>query len=319
MTNEQSDLSGGHIPLTPPPASGPDSHGTAAPGFAGPGAAASAPENAPTPSSGRSPAGSAILTITAVIGGFALLGAGGTAAFAATGDLRTADRKDSVQSVDAEGVDSLDLQVNASSTRIEFGDVDEAELAVTSGRGPAWTLERSGDELVVRSPESRWGWWFGSWFGDEEIAVLTLPEELKDAALDADLTLNSGSLDVVGDFGGLRVDVSAGALDIEGAATGFDVDMSAGRADVLLDDVEEVSLGVSAGTLAVELTGTPPTQTTVDVSAGSLDLTVPDAGYTIMQDVSAGSLDATVTQSSSGGRVIDVTLSAGSVNIRPGD
>lgn len=306
MTNEQNDLTGGHTPLTSPQASAPQ---------------AAAPIEMPsaTPESGRSPGSTAILTVTAVVGGFALLGAGGTAAFAATGDLSNASRPDSVQTVDVEGIDSVDLDVNASSTRIEFGDVDEAELSITNGRGPAWTFEREGDELVVRSPESRWGWWFGTWFGDEEIAVVTLPEELRGEQLDGDFTVNSGSLDVKGAFGDLGIDVNAGSIDVEGEATGIDVDMSAGRADVTLDGVQRAVLGVSAGSLDVELTGTPPSQTTVDVSAGSLDLTVPDVGYAITQDVSAGSLDVKVDQSGSDRRMIDVTLSAGSVTIRPGN
>jgi len=310
MTNEQNDPTGGHTPLTPPPASGPETPETAEP----------TPNLAPqTPSAGRSAGSSAILTVTAVVGGFALLGAGGTAAFAATGDLSNANRPDSVQTVDVAGIDAVDLDVNASSTRIEFGDVEEAELSITNGRGPAWTFEREGDELVVRSPESRWGWWFGNWFGDEEIAVLTLPEELRGEQIDGDLTVNSGSLDVAGTFGDLAIDVNAGSIDVEGEATGVDVDMSAGRADVVLDGVDQAVLGVSAGSLDVELTGTPPARTTIDVSAGSLDLTVPDAGYAITQDVSAGSLDVKVDQSGSDRRAIDVTLSAGSVNIRPGN
>lgn len=312
MTNEQNDFAGGHTPLTPPLASVPTPASQPVP-------AETVEAPAETPAADRSSGSSAIMIITAVVGGFALLGAGGTAAFAATGDLSNASRPDSVQSVDVNGIDSIDLDVNASTTRIEFGDVDEAELAITSQRGPAWTFEREGDELVVRSPESRWGWWFGGWFGDEEIAVLTLPEELRDAKIDGDFTVNSGSLDVAGTYGDLEIDVNAGSIDVEGEATSIDVDMSAGRADIVLDSVDRAGLGVSAGSLEVELTGTPPTQTTIDVSAGSLDLTVPDVGYAITQDVSAGSLDATIDQTDSDRRVIDVTLSAGSVNIRPGN
>ncbi|OAN34043.1 hypothetical protein A4X16_05860 [Microbacterium sp. H83] len=259
------------------------------------------------------------MVTTAVVGGLALLGTGGTAAFAATGTLLTSsDRSDTVQTQDAAGVESLDLDVDAGNMRIEFGDVDEAELSVTNGRGPGWTFEREGDELVVRSPEFRWGWWFDGWFGDDESAVLTLPENLREASIDADLTLDAGSLDVVGDFGALDISVNAGALDLEGAASALDIDMSAGRADVLVDGVDEAGLQVSAGDLNVELTGSAPTRTTIDVSAGSVDLTLPSSSYAISQDVSAGTLDAQVDQSSGARRTIDVTLSAGSVTIRPG-
>ncbi|KJL22885.1 hypothetical protein RN51_01628 [Microbacterium oxydans] len=304
MTTDNNGDQGGHTPLTPPPAS------VAQP---------DAPHAAPTPPpAGRSSGATAVMIVTAVVGGLALLGAGGTAAAAAAGTIVTSNRADSVQSVDVAGLESIDLSADASSMRVEFGDVDEATLAITNGRGTPWRFERDGDELVVRSPQGVFGWWIGGWFGEEEIAVLTLPESLRDAGLDADLNLNAGSLDVAGDFGILDVSVNAGALDIEGAAKELDVQMNAGRADILLDGVTQADLGVSAGDLTVELTGTPPTQTALDVSAGTLDLTVPDVAYAISQDISAGTLNAEVDESSSSRRTIDVSLSAGTATIRPG-
>lgn len=313
MTTENNDASAEHTSFTPPPASPPP-----------PGAPQmSAPQAPPTPTSpppsegGRSSGATAVLVVTAVVGGIALLGTGGTAAAAAAGTVISSSRPDSVQTVDVAGIEGIDVDADASSMRVEFGDVDEAELAVTNGRGTAWTFERDGDELIVRSPQGVFGWWFGNWFGDEEIAVLTLPESLRGAGLDADLTLDAGSLDVDGDFGVLDVTVSAGALDATGSAEELDVQMSAGRADIILDGVSSADLGVSAGDLTIELTGTPPTQTTIDVSAGSLDLTVPDVEYAITQDISAGTLNAKVDEASSARRTIDVSLSAGTATIRP--
>jgi hypothetical protein len=312
MTTEQNDHQGGHTPLTPPPASAP----SAPP--APPSVPTAATPNADAPNGPGRPGGAtAIVVVTAIVGGLALLSAGGTAAVAATHDLRSNLAVDETYSVDVEGIDSLQLDADAASVHVEFGDVDEATLAVTNS-GPAWTFEREGDQLTVRSPESRWGWWFGNWFGDEQIVTLTLPEDLRDARIDGDLTLDAGSLDVDGDFGSLDADVSAGELHIAGSATALDVDMSAGRADILLDSVERAGLTVSAGDLRVELTGSAPSETTIDVSAGSLDLTVPDVEYAIMQNIDAGSLDATIDQSSSARRTIDVSLSAGGVTIRPG-
>lgn len=305
------DLQGGHTPLTPPPASAPEAPAPAQ---------AQAPAASGGGDTGRSSGATAVMILTAVVGGMALLGSGATAAVAATGSLvaSSTEGTDSVLSEDASGIQSIDLDVDAGTMRIEFGDVDEAELAITDSRGAAWTLERDGDSLVVRSPDFEFGWWFGSWFGDDQSAVLTLPESLRESALDADLTLDAGSLDVVGDFGDLDITVNAGALNVEGAASSLTIDMSAGRADATLDGVDQADLTVAAGDLNVELTGRAPSQTTIDVSAGSLDLTVPDESYSITQDVSAGSLDAKVDQSSDTRRVIDVSLSAGSVTIRPG-
>lgn len=305
MTTDNNGDQGGHTPLTPPPASAPQSDAP--------------PVAAPTPPpAGRSSGATAVMIVTAVVGGLALLGAGGTAAAAAVGTIATSNRADSVQSVGVAGLESIDLSADASSMRVEFGDVDEATLAITNGRGTPWRFERDGDELVVRSPQGVFGWWIGGWFGEEEIAVLTLPESLRDAGLAADLNLDAGSLDVNGDFGVLDVSVNAGALDVEGAARELDVQMSAGRADILLDGVNQADLGVSAGDLTVELTGTAPTQTAIDVSAGTLDLTVPDVEYAISQEISAGTLNAEVDEASSSRRTIEVSLSAGTATIRPG-
>ena len=314
MTTNNGDYQGGHTPLTPPPASASDQPQSVP-------QPQPAPAEPRSPESGRSSGATAIMILTAVVGGIALLGSGATAAVAATGTLiaSSTEGSDSVQTEDVAGLEALDLDVDAGNMRIEFGDVDEAKLSVTNSRGPAWTLEREGDDLVVRSPEFEFGWWFGSWFGDDQSAVLTLPESLREDGFDADLTLDAGSLDVVGDFGALDITVNAGALDVEGAANTLSIDMSAGRADALLDGVDEADLSVSAGDLNVELTGRAPSQTTIDVSAGSVDLTVPDESYSITQDVSAGSLDAKVDQSSGTRRLIDVSLSAGSVTIRPGN
>nr|WP_201470540.1 DUF4097 family beta strand repeat-containing protein [Microbacterium hydrocarbonoxydans] len=308
MTTSNDDHQGGHTPFTPPPASGPAEPAPAQ------------PQTATEPSTGQGGA-RAIMIVTAIVGGIALLGSGATAAVAATGGLVSSSTEStgSLQTEDVAGIQGIDLDVDAGNMRIEFGDVDEAELSVANRRGPEWTLEREGDDLVVRSPEFRFGWWFGSWVGDEESAVLTLPQKLQDAALDADLTLDAGSLDVIGDFGALDITVNAGALDIEGAASSLSIDMSAGRADAVLDGVGEADLTVAAGDLNVELTGRAPTQTTIDVSAGSLDLTVPDESYSIIQDVEAGSLDARVDQSGGARNTIEVSLSAGSATIRPGN
>lgn len=313
MTTEQNDFPSGQTPLTPPPVTEPQTMASIPP---------QGQESAPD--SSRSSGRTAILVVTAVVGGLALLGAGGSAAFAAGGDLLRGDRgatvgtfsgDGDVKTLDVEGVTSLDLDADASAVHVQFGDVDEAELEVTSDSGLSWTLERDGDELVVHRPDSPFNW-FPNWFGDEERVVLTLPDEL--SGLDADLTLDAGSLDVTGDFGRLDLNLSAGALDVEGSATIVGIDMSAGRADVLLDGVDEADLSISAGKLQVEFTGTAPSSTVIDASAGSVDLTVPDVEYDITQEVEAGSLDATVEQSSSARRTIDVRLSAGGVNIRPG-
>lgn len=254
-----------------------------------------------------------ITVLLAVIGGFALVGAGGTAAVAASGDLA---RTDSQQHIDVTGVESLDLETSASAVTVEFGDVAEAELTVRGGRGGEWTLTRDEEELVVRSPDTWFGWWFGSWFDDDRSVVLTLPAELE--GIDASFDVSAGSLEVSGRFGELDVDMAAGDVTVDGEATSLDAHLSAGSADILLDGVTEADLSASAGDLTVELTGTAPRETSIDVSAGRIDVILPAEQYRITQEISAGDLDNRLDQSSSSRNLIDVSVSAGSVTLRPG-
>ncbi|MBO9625780.1 MAG: DUF4097 family beta strand repeat protein [Microbacterium sp.] len=254
-----------------------------------------------------------ITVTTAIIGGLALVGVGGTAAIAASSDM---SRSSSVQHLDVAGVDSIDMQASASNVRVLFGDVEEAELSVEGGRGGAWTFRRDGDELVVRSPDTVFGWWWGGWFQDDRKVVLTLPQELE--GLDGSFELSAGGLDVSGTYGELDVEVSAGDLTVDGTAASLDANLSAGSATLALDDVDSADLSVSAGELNVELRGTAPRETSIDVSAGSADVSLPSGGYAVTQDVSAGTLDNRLENSAASRNSIDVTLSAGTVTLRPG-
>ena len=87
----------------------------------------------------------------------------------------------------------------------------------------------------------------------------------------------------------------------EGSARTLVVDLSAGAAEILLDDVREATFSVSAGAIDSRLTGVAPRQVTVDVSAGSLDLTLPDAIYDVRSDVSAGDFVNRLTTGSDAG------------------
>lgn len=308
MTTENNAESPDHTSFTPPPPS--------------PLPEAESPAASPSAAGRDRPSGAtSIMVLTAVFGGIALLATGGTAAAAATVSVFSSPGTDSNRTVSVDGIEAIAVEADASNMRVRFDDVDEAELSITNGRGADWTFEREGDELVVQSPSGAFGgwlsWWPGSWSLEDELAVLTLPNSLSSEEVDADLTLNAGSLDVRGDFGLLDLRVSAGTLNVEGSATNIDVQMSAGRADVVLDDVSAAELGLSAGNLVVQLTGTPPNQTAVDVSAGKVELTLPDVEYEVSQEVSAGTLNAEIDESSRARRTIDVTLSAGTVIILP--
>ncbi|WP_417509581.1 hypothetical protein [Microbacterium sp.] len=299
MNDDQQNLQGGHEVRATPPAREP-----------------------------RGSGGRATAIALAVFGGVVLLGAGGTAAFAATHDLREAAHPRGTgaqsQSVSVDGVESLRVDVAGSDVTARFGDVDEATLEVDGKGRSDWKLERHEDELVVSSPDRGFGGWFDiDWFGDdwlsEETVILTLPESLNDGRLDAEFTLSAGSLDIDGAYGEVDIEVGAGALKIDGSAESLDADVSAGRADVTLAGVTEADFTVSAGKIVAELIDTTPSSVSIDVSAGSLDLTVPDDAYRVNQEVSAGSLDNRLDTSNQSRFVIEASVSAGSVVLRAGD
>lgn len=254
----------------------------------------------------------AITVTLAVVGGLTLLGVAGAGALTAMQGTAV-PREDSTQTAATAGVSSLVVDADSGDMTIEFDDVATAQLTVTNGRRSEWTLERSGSDLIVQ--KSTWG--FDGWFDGNERIRLVLPESLNDGSLDASLDLTAGSLDVDGDFDELEIDMTAGSLALAGSATSFNMDISAGSADVLLDSVSTAALQASAGDTDVEFTGAAPTATTIDVTAGSLDVTMPDDSYDVRQDVTVGDLTNELDVSSASRRFIDVSLTAGSVTLSP--
>lgn len=253
----------------------------------------------------------AILAI--VFGSLVIVGA---IVSAVVGTIVSASVHTTNRSVEVAGVDRLDIDAAAGSLRVEFGSVREAELEVTSSWGAdRWVLEREGGSLVVGSPRT-WGpWWiFGGWFGGPGDAVLRLPQSLE--GLDADITFSAGTLDVDGEFAELDLTMNAGRADISGSAESLTADMNAGRADLELADVATATLTVNAGSLDAALTGSQPDEIAVDLSAGSLNLSVPEGDYVVTSDVSAGGFDNRIGSDPSASSTIHVEVSAGQVTLR---
>lgn len=256
---------------------------------------------------------SRVIAILAIVfGGILALG---TVGFAAASTITVASASTTAQTASVAGVSELTVDQGFGSLRVDFADVREAELVVTSTFGSdGWTLERTGTQLRVASPSWRFG--FGWPAGGETEAVLTLPDSL--AGLDADLSLGAGEMIVSGDFDDLVVEVGAGRVDVSGSAESADIGLAAGHADLQLDGVDTADLSVSAGQLDGELTGPQPDEITLDVSAGALYLTVPDGDYDVTSDVSAGEFDNRVGSTPGAASSIDVQVSAGQVVLDQG-
>ncbi|MGP3533353.1 hypothetical protein ACTU3I_01055 [Microbacterium sp. RD1] len=254
-------------------------------------------------------AGRVITILTAVLGGAILLAIilGGVRASLGAALARSETRTAAVG-----GVSNLDIDVSAAALVVRFDEVREATLDVRDSRGGSWTLERDGDTLRVETPRTPFFSWFGSGNGQ---ATLVLPAELEGS--DARFGLGAGSLSAEGAFGALQLDMSAGRMNVTGSAAQVTAEASAGRAELDLDDVDSADLQLSAGEMNVRLGGSAPTLVDVSVSAGSLQLDVPDAVYDVRSDVSAGSLDNRVRTDSAASAQIVVEVSAGGVTLRP--
>jgi hypothetical protein len=274
-----------------------------------------APERAaeaPQPPAGGS---RVVAIVIIVLGAIVLLGAMTSAVI---GTIASASVHTSTRSLDAAGVEDLGIDAAAGTLRVEFTDVQEAELEVTSSWGAEnWRFERDGDSLEVASPD-RLGWfgWRG-WFGDGGAdAVLRLPSALE--GLDADVSLAAGEFVTDGEFGELDLSLAAGSFDVSGSARSLSADVSAGRGTLELDGVSEAELTVSAGSLDAVLTGERPDVIDADVSAGTLRMTVPEGDYDVTSDVSAGEFDNGIGSTPGASSTIRVQVSAGQAVLESG-
>ncbi|MBS1699254.1 MAG: DUF4097 family beta strand repeat protein [Actinobacteria bacterium] len=274
----------------------------------------------PTQPSPR-PARGALTAITiaaAILGGGALVVAGGTAAFAAVNQVVHGNGSvASSTTADVAGVTGLKVEVGYGNATIRFADVETATLTATGQGSGDWTMRRSGEVLQVQRPTGPFGWWMGGWFGSDPQMTLTLPRDLE-GHLTAALSLDAGSLSAQGRFDTLSATVSAGELTVDGGASSVTTRVSAGSATLRLEDVTTADLSMSAGDMSATISGSQPDLVRLDVSAGSMDVTVPSGRYDLSKDTSAGSIDAQIRTDPSSTHRIQSTLSAGSITLREG-
>lgn len=225
--------------------------------------------------------------------------------------VRAAAQRTETMSTDATGIRDLDIDVAAADFEIVYRG-DAVTLEVT-GSAEDWHLTRDGDSVVVTTERGWWGGW--RMFGEGDVAVLTLPAALERTALDADLSLSAGELRAEGTYGELDLDLSAGSMDLGGTARSLDADVSAGRLSFDLAGVQEADLQLSAGNATGMLAQTAPRELTIEVSAGRLDLTLPDDRYAVTTDVSAGDFENGLQVDPGSGNRVAVSVSAGFVGL----
>lgn len=270
----------------------------------------------------QTPAGSnsrGVAITTAIVGGIVLLVLGVSAAFVMIA-TRGVDGSYS-HAVDASGARELSLEIGAADFTLEFGKVKEATLATGGSRSEDWTLRRDGDEILVEAPRQTLAGFclFGfcpSDRGSTATAKLTLPMELADGSLDADVTLGVGVIEASGTFGELDITVAAGDATVRGVARSLELSVEVGAFTGELDGVERASVEVSVGDASLRLNGQPPQLVDLQADIGSIDLAVPSAEYAVVVNRSMGSVDSTLRTSAASPNRIEARVNLGDITLR---
>ena len=272
------------------------------------------------------------LTIAlAVVGSVMLLGsaaAGAVSAVRYDGGSHSIDLSEA-----ASTATDLKAEVAAADLTIEYHSGSDVVLEASGNRADRWQAKIEDGTIRVKSPGRGWDWfgdgWFGDWFDGGDLpfdwsagewntdagarATLRLPESLK--GLDAYLKLEAGRLSVDGDLGQIDATVNAGALSLDGTAEQVAVTVNAGEANVDLDGVQTGTYDVNAGRVISQLSG-DLSALTLRVSAGAIDLTLPDSVYDLRREVAAGSLNSDLSEARDAAHRIDANVMAGTVTLQ---
>lgn len=187
---------------------------------------------------------------------------------------------------------SLDLGISAGTVKVEFYEGENFEIVYPTSYRFGYNVSENNGKITV-APKRTFGIWFG-WYKIPELTVKIPQNKVIDFSLD----------------------MSAGTAHVaDGEFKNFKFEMSAGSANIGNIKCDRFSCDLSAGSLHVG--GVTTDKITVDLSAGSANLTVngKKSDYYITVDKSAGSCNLSGQQGAVAGKIIDIDLSAGSVNV----
>ncbi len=186
---------------------------------------------------------------------------------------------------------SLKLGISAGSVKVEFYEGENFEIVYPTSYRFGYNVTEENGKITVAPKRSVWFGWF-----------INIPE----------MTVKIPHGKVI-DF---SLEMSAGYARVaDGEFKNFNFDMSAGSANIGNIKCDKFNCDLSAGSLHVS--GIESDSITIDLSAGSANLTVngKKSDYTILVDKSAGSCNVGGQHGTVDGKIIDIDLSAGSVNV----
>ncbi|QBE48917.1 hypothetical protein [Leucobacter triazinivorans] len=289
-------------------------------------------------SNSKSAATTAIVVATAVVGGLALLAVGVSTTVravapavvptvAGVGDIDFAPAPSDVayelQEWDLEGLESLSIDVAATSFALVPGDGEEAVLTVDDRAfAGEWTMYRDEGELVIEHPDPASAARTGGCLFDCGVAgaasvTLALPRDLLESGvLDADISLASGELRGEGSFDELDLEVNVGSLQVTGAARSLDLAVRVGEARAELEGVDEASIEVLTGEADVMLTGSAPMRVDATARIGALGLRLPEEEYRVDLNGALGEVDNRLAENEESPHLVSVQATAAEIALR---
>ncbi len=186
---------------------------------------------------------------------------------------------------------SLDLGISAGSVKVEYYDGENFEIVYPTSYRFGYDVSENNGKITVK-PKRTFGIFFG-WKIPE--MTVKIPQG---KVIDFSLSMSAGYAHVA-----------------DGEFKNFNFDMSAGSANFGNVKCDKFDCDISAGSLYVK--GMACDNIVIDLSAGSANLTVngKKSDYYITVDKSAGSCNVSGQQGTVAGKIIDIDLSAGSVNV----
>lgn len=188
---------------------------------------------------------------------------------------------------------ALNLSLAAGEMNVQFYDGETIEVDYPTAYHYRYNVEESGGKLTVAPAHNRI---FFGWLPFFKFPTVTvrIPQG---KVVDLSLNVSAGKADVRGgEFGAFNLNVSAGSVNVNDVkCLSFTADVSAGSTNAGYIDCPVFKLDVSAGSMNVTVKGIK-------------------SEYTVVIDKSAGSCNLSGQSGSATGKLIDIDLSAGSVN-----
>ncbi|MFV0392874.1 MAG: DUF4097 family beta strand repeat-containing protein [Coprobacillaceae bacterium] len=200
------------------------------------------------------------------------------------------------------GINNLDISVDASSVRIE--EYSGTEFKVEGDVRKSIKVEKDGDTLEVKEEHSWTIFGFNLW--DDSSLTIYVPEgtEFDTVKLDVD----AGSITVVGTLSAdeIEADVNAGKIILDNViCKNGEFDVDAGKIDIDLLDSQNSNFNVNAGKISATVIGEDS-----DYSYNAKC----DAGNLTIGNYNAGGLSSS-DSGGHGSRYIEADVDAGSINI----